>query len=405
MTDLSYNQTSKDLRERFFSLLDSLSALRALSQINLEGITEEALLHKALGALIRYQNVDNCSVFVSDQGMLHCVAGIGMSESHEIIAGRHELKSPRVSMIFAPGECLAGIAFETGQLQYCRNCAQSQEYHAHPNSSAEQPGSLISVPVKMGDRVLAVLNASHPLPEFFETWQQHTLSLFCSSLGQILHNHRVLQDMEIMVEQHTQELREALRETEALQKRYEQLSTIDELTGLNNRRYFFSEAQAMLARARRHQHRCSLLLLDVDSFKQINDEWGHEVGDKVLCVIADVIRHEVRGGDLVARVGGEEFVIMLHESGFEGADLVAQRMQERLAHLEFDPQFGNLKLTASVGISGYSPDRDTQVPIHVLVDQLYAQADRAMYEGKRKERNARWIFTGSVVHPPAPGRG
>ncbi|MEJ2464472.1 MAG: sensor domain-containing diguanylate cyclase [Candidatus Thiodiazotropha sp.] len=382
-----------DLRERFFSLLDSLSALRALSQIDLEGISEEALLQKALGELIRYQNVDNCSVYVPDGKRLRCVAGISMAESHETVAGLNELKSRRVSMIFEAGEGIAGMAYETGQLQYCRNCAQSQEFLPNPNSGAEQPGSVISAPIKMGERVLAVLNASHPLPEYFEPWQQHTLSLFCSSLGQILHNHRMLHDLEFVVEQRTQELRKALHEAETLQKRYEQLSTIDELTGLNNRRYFFSEAEGMLARARRHEQICSLMLLDVDFFKQINDEWGHVVGDKVLCAIADVIRQEARGGDLVARVGGEEFVIMLPESGIEGADLMARRVQERLARLDFGAQIGNLKLTASIGISGYFPERDQQVALHALVDQLYAQADSAMYDAKHQGRNTRRVFS------------
>jgi len=390
--DLSFNQTSMDLRERFFSLLDSLSALRALTQISLNGISEEELLKKALGELIRYQNVESCSVFMPQQGRLHCVAGIDIRESHDTVAGLVDLRSRRVSMSFAPGEGIAGIAFASGQLQYCRQCNQSKEFLHNPHPGGEQPGSLISAPIKMGDTVLAVLNASHPLPEYFEPWQQHTLSLFCSCLGQILHNHRLLHDLEFAVEQRTQELRKALQEAESLQKRYEQLSTIDELTGLNNRRYFFSEAEGMLARARRHQQHCSLMLLDVDFFKLINDEWGHVVGDKVLCAIADVIRQEARGGDLVARVGGEEFVIMLSESGLEGADLMAQRVQERLARLEFGPQIGNLKLTASIGISSYTPESDPQVPIHSLVDQLYAQADSAMYDGKREGRNTRRSF-------------
>ncbi len=381
-----------DLRERFFSLLDSLSALRALTQISLDGISEEELLKRALGELIRYQNVESCSIFIPQQGRLQCVAGIDMRESHETVTGLGDLRSRRVSMSFAPGEGIAGIAFSRGQLQYCRHCNQNKEFLTDPNPGGEQPGSLISAPIKMGDTVLAVLNASHPLPEYFEPWQQHALSLFCSCLGQILYNHRLLRDLELTVEQRTQELRKALHEAESLQKRYEQLSTIDELTGLNNRRYFFSEAEGMLARARRHQQHCSLMLLDVDFFKLINDEWGHMVGDKVLCAIADVIRQEARGGDLVARVGGEEFVIMLSESGVEGADLMAQRVQERLARLEIDPQIGNLKLSASIGISSYAPESDPQAPIHSLVDQLYAQADSAMYDGKREGRNTRRIF-------------
>lgn len=383
-----------DLRERFFSLLDSLSALRALSQISLEGITEDELIRRSLGELIRYQNVDSCSVFRLDEGRLSCVAAISMAESHEAIAGLGNVESTRPSMTFTPGKGIAGIAYETGQLQYCRDCAQNSDFVSNTRAGADQPGSLISAPIKMGGQVLAVLNASHPLPEYFEPWQQHTLSLFCSCLGQMLHNHRMLNDLESAVELRTRELRSALHEAETLQKRYEQLSTIDELTGLNNRRYFFSEAESMIARALRHHQLCSLMLLDVDYFKNINDQWGHVLGDKVLCAIADVIRQETRGGDLVARVGGEEFVIMLPETGIDGADLMAQRIQERLARLEFGPNVGKLGLTASIGITGFDYREVQQEPIHVLVDQLYSQADRAMYDGKRQGRNNRRIFSG-----------
>jgi diguanylate cyclase (GGDEF)-like protein len=203
----------------------------------------------------------------------------------------------------------------------------------------------------------------------------------------------MLHELEFAVEQRTKELRAALQEAESLQRRYQQLSTIDELTGLNNRRYFFAEAESMLARAQRHQQLCSLLLLDVDFFKKINDQWGHMLGDKVLCAIADVIRQEARGGDLVARVGGEEFVVMLPDTGLEGADLMAQRIQERLAQLEFGSNVGNLGLTVSVGITVYNHEVAENKSINVLVDQLYSQADRAMYEGKRQGRNNRCLFT------------
>jgi len=381
-----------DLRERFFNLLDSLSALRALSQINLEGISEEALIARALGELIRYQNVEHCSVFCLQEGRLRCVAGTSMSESHDTLVGGGVIRTRQAAMEFTLGEGIAGVAYATGQLQYCRDCSQNKDFILNPANGAEQPGSLVSAPIKMGNQVLAVLNASHPLPEYFEPWQQHTLSLFCSCLGQILHNHRMLNDLEAAVEQRTRELRAALHEAETLQKRYEQLSSIDELTGLNNRRYFFAEAESMLSRAQRHRHACSLMLLDIDYFKQINDRWGHVLGDKVLCAIADVLRQEARGGDLVARVGGEEFVVMLPESGIEGASLMAQRIQERFAQFEFGKGVGNLHVTASIGITAYRPEQEQTLSGSELADLLYSQADSAMYEGKREGRNIRKIF-------------
>ncbi|MCU7935684.1 MAG: sensor domain-containing diguanylate cyclase [Candidatus Thiodiazotropha sp. (ex Dulcina madagascariensis)] len=379
-----------DLRERFFSLLDSLSALRALSQIDLDGVSEEELMAKALGELVRYQNVEHCSVFRMEGELLSCVVGVSMAESHAEITGTASgVKEIRQGMQFKPGEGIVGIAYATGQLQYCRDCSHSRDFRVNPHPGADLPGSLISAPIKMGEQVLGVLNASHPLPEYFEPWQQHTLSLFCSCLGQILYNHKLLNDLEFEVDQRTDELRQALREAETLRKRYEQLSTVDELTGLNNRRYFFAEAEAVLSRALRHDQICSMMLIDVDYFKRINDQLGHLAGDEVLVAIARILKEEARGGDIVARVGGEEFVVLLPEVGLEGANLMAQRIQERLAQLEAGRDLAGLNLTASVGMTVLTPDYDRELSATKLLDLLYSQADRAMYDCKREGRNCR----------------
>ncbi|MES9992941.1 MAG: sensor domain-containing diguanylate cyclase [Candidatus Thiodiazotropha sp.] len=390
--DLSFNQTSMDLRERFFSLLDSLSALRALSQINLDGITEVELITKALDELVRYQNVENCSVFRIDGGVLNCIVGTSLDESHAEFIGSERVRQARETMQFKPGEGIAGIAYATGQLQYCRNCSQSDDFLLNTLSGGDLPGSLISAPIMMGDLVLGVLNASHPLPEYFEPWQQHTLSLFCSCLGQIMYNHRLLNKLETEVEARTRELQTALNEAEDHRKQYQQLLTIDELTGLHNRRYFFSEAEALLSRAIRHQQSCSLLLVDMDYFKRINDQWGQQVGDQVLIAIAKVLKEEARGGDVLARVGGEEFAVMLAETGIGGADLMAQRIQERLARLDTGRDLVGLSLTACIGMTALSLDYDRDLTVSELLDQLYSKADRAMYECKREGHNSRQRF-------------
>ncbi|MEJ2608682.1 MAG: sensor domain-containing diguanylate cyclase [Candidatus Thiodiazotropha sp.] len=387
--DLSFNQTSMDLRERFFSLLDSLSALRALSQINLSNISEEELIRKALEQLIRYQNLDNSSVYCIEGELLNCVARLSMEESHSKITGTFRERAPQKSMAFRPGEGIVGIAYETGQLQYCRNCSQSRDFVLNSRSGGDIPGSLISTPIKMGDQVLGVLNASHPMPEYFEPWQQHTLSLFSSCLGQIIYNHRMLNNLECIVEQRTYELDKALNEEHKMRKRFEQLSVVDELTGLYNRRYFFHEAEAQLSRIICHEQSCSLMLIDIDNFKLINDQWGHLAGDQVLGAIARVLKGEARGGDIVARVGGEEFAIMLLDAGREGADLMAQRIQERLPSVEVGPGGIGMNLTACIGITTLARDYDQKLSLTELLDQLYSQADNAMYDCKQKGCNKR----------------
>jgi diguanylate cyclase (GGDEF)-like protein len=390
--DLSFNQTSMDLRERFFNLLDSLSALRALSQISLEGISEDELIAKALDELVRYQSVENCSVFRLDGEMLRCAVGANLDETHGEVGTPGVITQTRDTMAFKPGEGIAGIAFSSKQLQYCRDCSQSDDFLINTLTGGDIPGSLISAPIMMGKQVMGVLNASHPLPEYFEPWQQHTLSLFCSCLGQIMYNHRLLNDLETEVDQRTQALQDALNEADAHRKRYEQLLSADELTGLHNRRYFFNEAEALLSRAIRYKQRCSLLLIDMDYFKRINDQWGQQVGDEVLIAIAKVLREEARGGDILARVGGEEFAVMLAETGIGGAELMAQRIQERLAQLDTGRDLVGLNLTACIGITELSDDYDRELTPSELLDQLYSKVDRAMYDCKREGYNSRKCF-------------
>jgi diguanylate cyclase (GGDEF)-like protein len=135
------------------------------------------------------------------------------------------------------------------------------------------------------------------------------------------------------------------------------------------------------------------MLLDVDFFKQINDKWGHLIGDRVLCHIAQVLKEEARSGDLIARVGGEEFVIILPDAGYQGADQMAKRIQDRLSRLRLGGDLGTLHITVSIGISylKLSPDLPTCEPGKVL-DRLYSQADQAMYLCKNNGRNGCLIF-------------
>jgi diguanylate cyclase (GGDEF)-like protein len=207
----------------------------------------------------------------------------------------------------------------------------------------------------------------------------------------------MLHQLELQVAQRTKDLEKALEDSNRLRKRYQQLSMVDELTGLNNRRYFFNEAEAHLSRALRSEQPCSLMLIDIDHFKQVNDQWGHLVGDQVLAAIARLLLEEARGGDLLARVGGEEFVIMLPETGIEGADLMAQRIQERLVKFELGGVRSGLDLTVSVGMSELTKEIDKKLSPGQLVDQLYSQADQAMYDCKRDGRNCRKRYQASAV--------
>lgn len=391
--DLSSNQKNLDFQKSIFTLFDSLSLLKALSEIEIASCSEEDIIQLTLSALIRYLRVENGSVFKIAEDQLYCVSGLNMSEIHgKLLQASVAQQGSVKSMGFSVDEGIMGVAVQSGELQYCADCLSNKDFKQHLDDSMQTPGSLICVPIKMSGVVLGVLNASHPQADFFEPWQLQTLPLFGSYLGQILHNHHLINRLEHEVEQRTRDLRVALEESEVLKSRYQQLSTEDELTGLRNRRYFFAEAEAMVSRAMRYSYACSMMLLDVDYFKHINDQWGHTAGDRVLCLIAEVLTQEARGGDLVARVGGEEFVIILPDAGLEGADLMAQRIHKRLGQLDLGGNIGTIGVTVSIGISLLRHEGlENQSPCMVL-DRLYSESDRAMYECKSEGRNRCKVF-------------
>ncbi|HEC15562.1 MAG TPA: GGDEF domain-containing protein [Sedimenticola sp.] len=382
-----------ELRDRLVSLVDALSALRTLTLADIENLTEPEVLEEALTALTRHQDLESCSVFLREGDDLYCAAGTRFDE--ELAAGRNGIKvwsgSHDDSMRFGRGEGMVGIACETRQLQYCRNCHTDERFKPFADAGdAHAVGSLISVPICCGEEVIGVLNVSHPIPEHFEPWHQHMLLLFCSMLGQMLHIGRLLRKRDNEVSARVRELEQALKESDELKRRYEKLSTIDELTELYNRRYFFSEAESLLAHAIRHDLPFTMLVLDVDHFKRINDRWGHVVGDGVLRKIASVLQAKIRAGDLVARLGGEEFAIVLLDTKPEKADLLADRIQQDIRLLDIGDGPDDMEITVSIGMTARCGREGDD--LEALLDVLYAEADEAMYQCKRDGRNRRLFY-------------
>ena len=154
----------------------------------------------------------------------------------------------------------------------------------------------------------------------------------------------------------------------------------DELTGLANRRRFMEFVQLELKRAERFQSPLGLLLVDLDDFKLVNDRFGHGTGDEVLRALSDVFRESLRDVDLAARLGGEEFAVLLPETDYSGAAGVAERLRASLASLELqDPDGQGFGVTASFGVAVY--------PEAQSVDELLRTADAALYRAKAEGKN------------------
>jgi diguanylate cyclase (GGDEF)-like protein len=154
----------------------------------------------------------------------------------------------------------------------------------------------------------------------------------------------------------------------------------DPLTGLANRRGFEVELDRALGSARRYRGSISLLMIDLDGMKQVNDRWGHPVGDEALRRVADVLRASLRSNDLAARLGGDEFAVVLPATSAEGAERVARRIRSRIASLSLPH---GVRLSASVGMAVLDGEGAASAGGSALV----ARADAALYAAKRGGKN------------------
>ncbi len=159
--------------------------------------------------------------------------------------------------------------------------------------------------------------------------------------------------------------------------RIEELAVTDELTGLNNRRYLLKTLEKQRALAVRQDIPFVVAFIDIDFFKQVNDDYGHRIGDQVLAELAHLLRVSVREVDLAARYGGEEFVLLLSGLNMEAAEGVLERIRASVECQRFSE--AELHQTISIGVAQYHPDEAT--------DEVLGRADRMLYEAKHSGRN------------------
>jgi len=216
--------------------------------------------------------------------------------------------------------------------------------------------SFLMVPMMKGENLLGVIRLNSQMPDAYQSYDEDVLTTLANQTAMALENAFMVQQVQ-------------------------EMATRDGLTGVFNHRYFQDKLKEEIAKAERYNKDLSLILLDVDHFKKFNDNYGHQEGDRVLRVVAQIIQTTVRKVDTVARYGGEEFVVVLPEADGNVGKELAERIRKNIESHLFEKDGKSLyRVTASFGVSSFPFDSREQ---KVLI-QL---ADQALYDAKKSGRN------------------
>lgn len=223
--------------------------------------------------------------------------------------------------------------------------------------SLEGAKSELAVPMLAHGRTIGAINAESKSVGHFTEWDQKLVSILAASASMAVENAR-------------------------LHKQVSDLAVIDELTGINNFRYFSERLVEEKRRSERYNLPLSLIMIDIDWFKRTNDTYGHEIGNIILRELVEVMKECTRDTDHTCRYGGEEFIVILPQTGAKDAEMIAERIRSRVDKHEFGGYGGapKLHMTVSVGITSY-PDNG------LSTDELIGAVDSALYRAKGAGKN------------------
>jgi len=346
-SDITERKKAQEAIERSMNIQ---RALDTMLNISLPPLTLKEVLSASLDAILSIP-----SFAILNKGAVFLTAED--EQSLELVVHRNLPDSLLQSCSQLPfGKCLCGTAAATREIVFVDHLSEEHEIRY----DGIQPHGHYCIPIILEKRLLGVLNIYVAAGHVSDEEEKHGLKTVADTLGVVI-------------------------ERKQAEESLKQLAHNDILTGLPNRILFYDRMEQAQAFARRHSKKFGLMFLDLDHFKEINDTLGHDMGDELLKMAADRLLDCVRATDTVARMGGDEFTVILTETKVpENVELVAGNILKALSE-PFELNGKPHKIGSSIGISIYPDDgRDSET--------LVKHADLAMYNAKR-QRNAYCFFT------------
>ncbi len=303
-------------------------------------------LNEAIGMVLEKTrqviSYDSISVQLLESDRLRIIGASGWPEDFPVM--KHE--------IFLKDRTPNGEVLESGKAMIINDLSGYDAKYL--TLMKEGISSWMGVPLVAEGKVLGLLSCNKIPPDSFSEEELHLAGGIAGFIAIALRN--ALQHDEI-----------------------KKLAITDSLTGLRTRRWFYEHGEQLLDLSKRYDRKVAVMMLDLDHFKRVNDEYGHKAGDDVLVEVGRILMENSRRSDLACRYGGEEFALMLPETETEGAEVIAERIRVGVENLKI-PGI-NRTLTISIGISYCSHRSDEKI------DQLLDTADKALYSAKSRGRN------------------
>lgn len=357
-------QKYSEIEEMNKSLNERIVELDSLYQISLmlsHTFDLEEILKQIRNLIRKVFQIDQYSIMLLDE----------LADQLEVVSSFGISKTLRDSKYYEIGKKIFGKAIERRELIYVPEIKKETAYEFYISNNNGQNGAFITIPlIPDNNHPIGVINVYRKQANSFSKREISFLSRVADQVAKVIDK--------TLLFKHTKEL-----------------SITDELTGINNRRYFNQRYEREVLRAKRYKRPLTVLMIDIDYFKNYNDINGHILGDEILKQVANILENSIRKADILARYGGEEFILLLPEIDKNHAYSVAEKLRRAIEAASFPEEHTQPggRITISVGVSTLLEDT-------FMAQELLDYADKALYEAKKLGRN-------QVVeyHPGLNGNG